>query len=344
MYFVQPESKKRRGNGKWTLLGEGTKFVPPDVPFVAQEKINATLPQNATAVDYLKLYFTDEMVDFMVLETNKYAEQFISSNPIKPHSRVNNWVSTDRDEMLAFLGLAILMGVVYKPRIQLYWSTDAIYHTDIFPSVMARDRFLLILHFLHFADNSTFNASDPKRDRLWKIRPFIQMIRDRCQQVYTPGQDLCVDESLLLFKGRLAFKQFIKSKRARFGIKLFELCTKRGVLLDLIVYTGDMSKELVDLEGFQISERIPMTLMKPYLGQGYRLFIDNFYTSPHLAEFFLQNRTTLVGTVRPNRRNFCAELVTADISRGESKFAMSDKGLSRYRIELLIYTLKIAQL
>jgi len=138
-------------------------------------------------------------------------------------------VRTDRDEILAFIGLFILMGVVYKPRIHVYWSTDAIYQTDIFSNVMSRDRYMLLLRFLHFENNQSVDVSDPNRDKLWKIRELTDLVRRQCKLIYTSARDLCVDESLLLFKRRLGFKQFIKSKRARFGIKVFELCSKSGM-------------------------------------------------------------------------------------------------------------------
>ena len=46
--------------------------------------------------------------------------------------------------------------------------------------------------------------------------------------LYAPFFQVCehTDESLLLFKGCAAFKQFITTKTARFGIKFFELCVK----------------------------------------------------------------------------------------------------------------------
>ena len=58
------------------------------------------------------------------------------------------------------------------------------------------------------------------------------MIKDQCGKVYSPGKSLSMDESLVLFKERLSFKQYISSKRARFGIKLYQLCTFNGILLD----------------------------------------------------------------------------------------------------------------
>jgi len=42
---------------------------------------------------------TDDLLDMIVLETNKYAAQFIADNigSLKPHSLVRKWRDTDRD-------------------------------------------------------------------------------------------------------------------------------------------------------------------------------------------------------------------------------------------------------
>ena len=69
----------------------------------------------------------------------------------------------------------------------------------------------------------------------------------------TPGkklskqQKLSLGESLVLFKGRLSFKQYIKSKRAVFKIKLFQLFTSHGIVLDYIIYDGNMETQLTEL-------------------------------------------------------------------------------------------------
>lgn len=50
---------------------------------------------------------------------------------------------------------------------------------------------------------------------------------------------MALDESLTLLKGRLVFKQYIKSKRHRFGIKQYVLCDSlTGYVLDIVVYSG----------------------------------------------------------------------------------------------------------
>lgn len=64
------------------------------------------------------------------------------------------------------------------------------------------------------------------------------------------------------FKGRLAFKQFIRTKRARFGVKLYQICTATDIPLDYMIYHGGMSAELDDNPGFGMAENIALTLVK----------------------------------------------------------------------------------
>ena len=53
------------------------------------------------------------------------------------------------------------------------------------------------------------------------IEPFLDLLRQKCQEHVNPGIHIAIDEALILWKGRLRFRQFIKTKRSRFGIKVF---------------------------------------------------------------------------------------------------------------------------
>lgn len=80
---------------------------------------------------------------------------------------------------------------------------------------------------------------------------------------------MCIDENLLLFKDRLSFKQFIPSKRNRFGIKSFIACDcKTGYILDMLVYSGLETEVSVFQKNLGKSSNIVITLMKDYLGKG----------------------------------------------------------------------------
>jgi Transposase IS4 len=84
-----------------------------------------------------------------------------------------------------------------------------------------------------------------------------------------------------------------------------------------------------------VKERIPITFMESYLHKGHRLFVDNYYTSPTLAQFLLRNGTKLVGTVRPNRTHFPTELAAAELQKGEAKYAASSDGVLAVKFRAL---------
>ena len=138
---------------------------------------------------------------------------------------MHGWKDTNPEEVRTFLGVCVLMGLIYKPRIWMYWSTDTLYNTSFFGQHMTRTRFLLLNKFLHFQDNQnpSYDPNDPHRDRLFKIRDIMNMLTEKFNTVYYPSEHITVDESCILFKGRLPFKQYIRSKRSRFGIKFYEL-------------------------------------------------------------------------------------------------------------------------
>ena len=183
---------------------------------------------------------------------------------------------------------------------------------------MTRNPFYLILHFLHFSNNEDLlhDINDENRDRLHKVQPLLDVLLRRCRTVYTPGKNLSVDESLVLFKGRLKFRQYIKTKRACFGIKLYELCTSDGITLNLLGYCGKgMFTDDAPNSDIPTTERIPAVLMSEYLGKGHILFTDNYYTSPTLASFFLKNNIHLDGNIRSNRYNFPKDVIQIPLEK-----------------------------
>ena len=128
-----------------------------------------------------------------------------------------------------FLGLFFVMGVIYMPAVHIYWSKDCLFCTPIYSVVMSRNCFQLLLKFLHFNDNSHMpGLADPSPDKLFKLRPLLDHIFEKFQEAYVPSRNISIDVSLLLWKGRLSFEQYIPLKRARFEVKSFMLCEDSG--------------------------------------------------------------------------------------------------------------------
>ena len=139
--------------------------------------------------------------------------------------------------MKQFVALSLLMGIVVKPEISDYWSTNPLLKGSIFNSVMSRNRFQSILQFLHFADNSQFDPNDPDRDRLYKVRPVVDYLVNKFKTVYITEDHISIDEELLLWKGNLSFKQYIPMKGARFGIFRCLVCVRTRDTYGTLLFT-----------------------------------------------------------------------------------------------------------
>lgn len=57
-------------------------------------------------------------------------------------------------------------------------------------------------------------------------------------EIYQPAKIyLLTLESMILWRGRLLFRQYIKNKHHKYGIKLYELTEADGLVLNTNVYT-----------------------------------------------------------------------------------------------------------
>lgn len=305
----------------------GNSFQPVVHQFQKKAEIHVDTT-DFDLIDFFRLYIDDDLLNCFVTETNRYAEQWKRNNPEtlrKKRCRVHQWVPVTKDDMLRFLGLTLLMGLMRKPCIDLYWSKDELFRTPIFARVMTRERYQIILRFLHFVDNDYAPDSlDKDRDRLFKIRPLIEHLNEKFCTIYTPDQNIALDESLILWKGRLLFKQYLPAKRKRFGIKVYNLCESSGYTYRFRVYTGaqdpahDIQNVLPsDTVSFNKTEKLTIFMMLPLLNGGYTLYVDNWYTSLNLFQYLHANSTNACGTMRSNR---VPEAVrNLKLSKGESR-------------------------
>ncbi|KAJ8946600.1 hypothetical protein NQ314_008855 [Rhamnusium bicolor] len=228
--------------------------------------------------EFYKMIVNDELFELFVTETNKYAEQE-EQKKTKNKSRIKQWKKTDKSEIETFLGIIMFMGLCQFPTISSYWSRNDLYSNKI-SRYMSRNRFQL-LKIWHFSDNE--NITDDS-DRLYKINPLINKFRENCQKAIIPKEYVCIDETLVPFKGRLKFKQYIRNKRHKFGIKLFKLCLEGGYLFDLKVYCG---QEKDANENQFVPTKIVLDLTQALVGNGRTICVD-YYTSVELAHKLLE--------------------------------------------------------
>lgn len=145
-----------------------------------------------------------------------YASQYLQAHPDHtPHSRDNAWKPVSIPELKTFFGLTFLTGYVKKPNIELYWSVDEVDATPYFSKTMSRNRFQIIWRFLHYNNN----ASQDVTDKMYKGRPVFDYTVEKFKEMYQPGQNICIDEGMMLWRGRVSFRVYNPQKPVKYGIK-----------------------------------------------------------------------------------------------------------------------------
>lgn len=157
---------------------------------------------------------TDSFIEKLVEETNVYAVEVFLSEKTKDKSRVIEWNETTSNEQLIFLGLILHMGHIRLNRLQYYWKKDPLFNIPVFSQNMSRNRFLLISRLLHFEGNHEEGEPAPD-DRLYKVRGIIHLFNERMNEIYYPGWELSLDESMVLWRGCLTFRQYIKKQKTQ---------------------------------------------------------------------------------------------------------------------------------
>uniref|UniRef100_A0A1B6HG03 Uncharacterized protein n=1 Tax=Homalodisca liturata TaxID=320908 RepID=A0A1B6HG03_9HEMI len=271
-------------------------------------------------IDFFEQCLNADVIDLMVTETNRNAHDVISKLRLSRKSRLKDWRDTNPEEMKKFIGLLLYMGLVTLPRISDYWSTNALYSFSGASKVMSRNRFQLILRFWHFNDNNNLQRDG----RIGKIKPLLSIINGMFFNLKEAEQDLVIDETMIPFRGRLLFRQYIPGKAHKYGIKIFKLCDKTGYTYGIKVYMG---KGTVAATDNSVATSVVMELMANHLNSGHNLYVDNYYTSVQLANSLLSRQTHLCGTLRRNRKGIPKDLTKEKIQKGEMICLENDEGV-----------------
>lgn len=263
------------------------------------------IDRNSSPAQLFCRYFTDEVWELLVEETNRYAN---ANSSDARHARP--WYDTTVPEMKAFVGMLIIMGIVQLPRLELYWTTShPLIATPGIASVMPRVRFEQLFRFLHLNDsNNQIPSGNPGHDKLFKVRRLLDLVTPKFEYEYVPHKEVTVDEAMIPFKGRLSFKQYMKDKPTKWGIKVFTLCDATNCYVQrLQIYTGRNLERNNTAVG--LCSQVVLDLMTGIEKLGHELYTDNYYTSPQLYQCLYDRGINACGTARTNRLYFPQDIV-----------------------------------
>ncbi|CAI5682355.1 unnamed protein product [Oreochromis niloticus] len=248
-------------------------------------------------------YFPPEIEDAVVAMTNLEASRH--------RTAIDGWKPMGRAEFRAYVGLLILAGV-YRSRGEACESLwDAESGRSVFRATMPLKTFRAYSSALRFDDRETREArrrnDRGQYDKLAPVRAVWDEWCGRLPLMYRPGPEVTVDERLVPFRGRCPFRQYMPSKPARYGIKIWVACdAQSSYAWKMQVYAGKPDK--LGPPEKNLAARVVMDLTEG-LAPGRNVTCDNFFTSRELAtRLFHERGHTLLGTLRANRPEIPREL------------------------------------
>lgn len=274
-----------------------------------------------TVTDAWKIFFPDVVIDQIVVQTNRFLQRIRQS-----YARERDCLDTNSEEILALFGLLYLAGANKSSKLDIcdMWDKSML-APQIFRIVMSINRFKLLLRALRF-DNVNDREERRQQDKLAPIRELFEGFVERCMSSYSPGVNCTVDEMLFRFYGRCPFKQYIPSKPDKYGIKVFALVDSENFFtVKMEVYCGTQP------DGPYVVDNSPSAVVKRIIGPientGRNITCDNWFSSVTLCRDLQQNhKTTLVGTVRKNRRELPKMIAeTKKMPEKSSMFLFADR-------------------
>lgn len=267
--------------------------------------------------------FTPDILQIIILHTNEEAER-------------RNVPKTDETEILALLGIFLLMGANDDTKLDYHdlWSEK--FGRSAYIAPMSRNRFQQLMKILRFDDKNT-RAERKAADKFAPLRKIFDSLNDTFLKYFTPGMNVVIDEMLSLFRGRCPFKVFMKDKPGKYGvlIRMLADCENRYVLR-MEVYAGKTENSTPESRG---PRGIVKRLVDPIRNSGRNVTTDRYYTSVELAEDLYKDfGLTLVGTLQQNRKHI-PEILRKTEGRHihTNMFAFSDPKSGNPPVTLLSY-------
>lgn len=144
-------------------------------------------------------------MDIIVTETNRYAHQLISSK-----TKIKKSVPMAKNVR------------------QINWSKNPLYGNVVIRKTMARDCFNCLMKCFHFHDNNVPVLDEP---RLAKIKCLVTHVNNKFKEVLIPDESVVIDESMIPWRGRLLFRQYLSGRSYKYSIKLYKYALVMVILL-----------------------------------------------------------------------------------------------------------------
>ena len=140
-------------------------------------------------------------------------------------------------ELEQFFGVSLYMSLIKLPRTRFYWQGDV--EIKAVTETMSMRRWEKIKRFLHIADNQKAAEKGTEGyDRIYKVRPFVDLLNARFNKIPLYTSSYCVDEQMVPYSGTRGPRMYVKRKPNPWGFKVWALANSEGVVYNIDIATG----------------------------------------------------------------------------------------------------------
>ncbi|GFS04439.1 PiggyBac transposable element-derived protein 3 [Elysia marginata] len=277
---------------KQTITAHARQWRKEDLPATLIDWDTAPplfLQKHVTPTKCFERFFGDTVVEHIIRETIK-----IYANGKGGHS-----FKTDFVEVRAFFSIVLVCGYNSLPRRRMYWEQQDDCHNSAISKTMSRNRFELLMRYIHVADNNKLIAGD----KFAKIKPLYNLLNERFVRFFPVQQHPSIDESRIPYYDKHSLKQCIRGKVIRIGCKQWVIATPLGHAPYLDLY--QRASAAYDRK-FGLGHSVAMGLVNQLPnGPHYHLYFDNFFTGLRLLKGLSDTGSAATGTVGSNRTEKC---------------------------------------
>ena len=111
------------------------------------------------------------------------------------------------------------MSIVQLPKYEMYWANETRYAA--IADVMSRNKYKSLRRFLHFNDNSLLDDEENTKNKLFKIQPIIDHVKNNCRKI-EPEIEQSIDEQIIPAKTVYSdIRQYNPKKPKKMGLQKF---------------------------------------------------------------------------------------------------------------------------
>ena len=141
--------------------------------FTGNSGVKFCLLRVTNSIEIFESFIGEDINGLIATETNKFAFKFIDE--ARKSGKMNRkscdllWHDTNEGAIRVMVAFVTFQEIVNKPHVNNCHSTNLLLHTPTFGKFMSRDKFLLLLKYLHFSDQ------DESPKPLRKVRPLFDL-------------------------------------------------------------------------------------------------------------------------------------------------------------------------